>query len=108
MKALPRHATPPARYGRYQLLHPSTAMTFYPDIRSVPASIPRPGYVPKNFFEAGWGDHHPSEGEGEGLVTEMDKGGVESVRKVGNMAGRVLKEIEKFIKVCYRLIMRQC
>lgn len=92
-------------YRSYAILHPSTALTVYPDIRPVPRRIPRPAYVPANFFDAGWGDHEeveelpvPSQEEGR-----LDKAGVDGVRRAGKLAAEILREAGKLIKVCSTL-----
>jgi hypothetical protein len=95
------------QYGRYPLLHHSTAMTTYPDIRPVPARIPRPVYVPSNFFDVRWGDHD-SPGSEDDLsdARTLDREGMEGVRRAGRMAGEVLREVGKLIKVGRVLIYR--
>ena len=89
-------------YGSYAVLHPSSAMTTYPDIRPVPRHIPRPAYVPANFFDAGWGDHEeveevsvPTQEEGR-----LDLQGIEGVRRAGRLAAEILREAGKLVKVC--------
>jgi methionyl aminopeptidase len=76
-------------------------MTTYPDIRPVPKHIPRPAYVPANFFDAGWGDHDevaevpvPSQEEGR-----LDQGGMQGVRTAGRLAAEILREAGKLVKV---------
>jgi len=76
-------------------------MTTYPSIRHVPPNIPRPPYVPRNFFEAGWGDHDevseiktPSQEEGR-----LEKKGMKGVRTAGKMVAEILKEAGKLVKV---------
>lgn len=94
----PAHISP---YGSYRVLNPSTAMTVYPDIRPVPPTIPRPVYVPSNFFNVGWGYHvsppeirTPSQEEGR-----LDVKGMEGVRAVGRMAAEILRKAGELIKV---------
>lgn len=96
------HASPD-RYGRYDLLLPTQAMTAYPDVLSVPRSIPRPTYVPKNFFDAPWGEHDPVEiDENSHLARGIQLGGSDEakIRKVAALAAEVLSEIGKLVKVC--------
>ena len=76
-------------------------MTIYPPIRPVPSHIPRPPYVPRNFFEAGWGDHDevgeiktPTQAEGR-----LELKGMKGARAVGRMAAEILKEAGKLVKV---------
>jgi methionyl aminopeptidase len=73
------------------------AMTTYPEIRGVPDSIPRPPYVPSNFFSGGWGDHLP--GSDYKFPEELENEGVERVRKAGKVVAGILKEVGKMIKV---------
>jgi hypothetical protein len=93
------HPCPP-QFGRYPLLHHFTAMTTYPDIRHVPTRIPRPRYVPRNFFDVSWGDHETAEDD---VVVargaRLSKDGIQGVRNVGRMASEVLKEVGELIKV---------
>jgi methionyl aminopeptidase len=78
-------------------MDPSMAMTTYPDIRHVPEAIPRPPYVPSNFFTDGWGDHLP--GSDTKYPTELGTGGVEGVRKAGKVVAEILRKVERMIKV---------
>jgi len=87
----------PSRFGRYPVLQPSMAMTTYPEVRAVPDSIPRPPYVPSNFFSAGWGDHLP--GSEHQYPVELGHEGSEGVRKAGKVVAEILKEVEKMVKV---------
>ena len=75
------------------------AMTTYPDIRGVPDSIPRPPYVPSNFFTEGWGDHLP--GSDLKFPEELGNDGVEGVRKAGKVVAEILKKVGKMIKVSW-------
>jgi methionyl aminopeptidase len=75
-------------------------MTTYPDVRPVPISIPRPSYVPSNFFDVGWGYHLPGKEEVDTPGTGIsDSIAVERIRKVGRLVGEVLKEVGKLVKV---------
>jgi methionyl aminopeptidase len=87
----------PARFGRYPVLMSSMAMTTYPDIRPVPDHIPRPPYVPANFFTAGWGDHLPGSDEKYPPVSRdvQDTG----VRKAGAVVAELLREVGSMVKV---------
>jgi methionyl aminopeptidase len=87
----------PSRFGRYPVLQPSMAMTTYPDIRGVPDSIPRPPYVPSNFFTEGWGEHLP--GSDHKFSEELGTDGVKGVRKAGKVVAEILKKVGKMIKV---------
>lgn len=76
-------------------------MTSYPDIRPVPPHIPRPSYVPSNFFQVSWGDHDtppeiitPSHEEGR-----LDERGIRGVREVGALVAHILREAGKLVKV---------
>jgi methionyl aminopeptidase len=73
------------------------AMTTYPEIRDVPEHIPRPPYVPTNFFTEGWGDHHP--GSDEKYPTPPREEGQRGVRKAGKVVAELLKEVGRMIKV---------
>lgn len=73
-------------------------MTTYPDIRAVPDTIPRPPYVPSNFFSDGWGDHLP--GSDDKSPLELSNEGMEGVKKAGKVVAELLKEVKKMIKVC--------
>lgn len=83
----------PSRFGRYDLLDPSSAMTTFPDPRPVPREIARPSYVPANFFDAPWGDHDKVE---ERPVPEQEEGriklGTDEERRV-RRSGRVVAEV---------------
>ena len=101
-QSIARLSTAATPYGSYSVLDPTSAMTTYPTIRPVPSSIPRPAYVPKNFFDAGWGDHDeivaiktPSQEEGRLNAKDM-----RGVRAVGKMAAEILREAGKLVKVC--------
>lgn len=77
-------------------------MTSYPDIRPVPTSIPRPPYVPANFFDASWGEHDPVEmDESSHLARGIQMGGVDEakIKRVARMAAEVLTEIGRLVKV---------
>ena len=94
-------------YGSYAVLHPSMAMTTYPDIRPVPKHIARPPYVPGNFFDADWGDHDevpeipvPSQEDGR-----LCQGGVEGVRRAGRLAADILRAAGKLVKVSYKQVV---
>lgn len=83
-------------------------MTAYPDIRPVPRHIPRPAYVPANFFDAGWGDHDevpeipvPSQEAGR-----LDQLGVEGARRAGRLAAEILGEAGKLVKVGFDVVHR--
>jgi methionyl aminopeptidase len=79
------------------MMVPSMAMTSYPDIRHVPDEIPRPPYVPSNFFTDGWGDHYP--GSDAKFSNELGPEGIAGVRKAGKVVSEILKEVERMIKV---------
>ncbi|WVQ99433.1 methionine aminopeptidase, type I [Kwoniella sp. CBS 9459] len=91
----------PSKFGQYPLLTSSSALQSYPKPLSVPTEIPRPSYVPKNFFTAGWGEHetveHDTEAEGE-RISLMQGGEVDKVRQAGKMAAEILKEVGKMVK----------
>ena len=93
----------PSKFGRYPLMTPDMAMTTYPDPLPVPASIPRPPYVPSNFFTAPWGEHdQPSFQEGRVQVDEGKRDSVERVQallQVGGMAAEILQMVERKIRV---------
>ena len=100
-RSIARLFTAATPYGSYSVLDPTSAMTMYPTVRPVPSSIPRPAYVPKNFFDAGWGDHDeiaavkpPSQEEGRLNAKDM-----RGVRAVGKMAAEILREAGKLVKV---------
>ncbi|WVN88357.1 methionine aminopeptidase, type I [Cryptococcus depauperatus CBS 7841] len=90
------------RFGSYSVLPSSLAMTSYPVPHHVPTNIPRPPYVPNNFFSAGWGEHEQPE-----MVVDDDEpgerimlGGREenAIRRVCRMAAKVLREASKLVK----------
>ena len=88
------------RFGSYQVLEPSLAMTSYPDPRPVSTSIPRPTYVPVNFFTAGWGYHDPvdpldNSRDAVALGTDEEK----RVRAAGKLAAEILANVKRHIKV---------
>ncbi|RXK36013.1 methionine aminopeptidase, type I [Tremella mesenterica] len=89
----------PSKFGRYAVLSPETAMKIYPTPLPVPVHIPRPSYVPRNFFTAPWGDHELPNNEDE-VVRGVRLGTEEEieVRKAGKMAGEVLKLIGGLIR----------
>jgi methionyl aminopeptidase len=77
------------------------AMTSYPDPSPVPNSIPRPAYVPVNFFDAPWGEHSqvPIDTIGPHRKSQLGQEGIQGVRKAGRAVGDILKEVEKLVKV---------
>lgn len=78
-------------------------MTVYPESLFVPRSIPRPPYVPANFFDAPWGDHDTVEvDEHAHLNRGIQLGGADEakIRKVAALAAEVLAQIGKLVKVC--------
>ncbi|KAK8864436.1 methionine aminopeptidase, type I [Kwoniella newhampshirensis] len=88
------------RFGSYPLLDPSSAITSYPTSLPVPASIPRPNYVPENFFTKTWGEHDLPEVEDVEVDGErIDLGGESEkrVRKVAKMAKQVLEEVGRLV-----------
>lgn len=87
----------PVQFGRYPVLEPWMSMTQYPDIRPVPESIPRPPYVPTNFFTDDWGDHLP--GSDFKFEEKLGKDGENGVRKAGKVVAELLKEVGRIIKV---------
>ena len=91
------------RFGRYDLLLPSSAMKRYPNPLPVPESIPRPGYVPKNFFSDPWGGNEsldsPPMLEHDGERIAMGTKDETAVRAVGKMAAEILKAVKGLIKV---------
>lgn len=100
----------PTRFGRYPLLNSEMAMTTYPDPRPVPAKIPRPAYVPANFFTAPWGEHETV--ASEILATKpralLDEQGVQGVRKAGKAVAEILREVGKLVKVGLRCRSLAC
>lgn len=73
-------------------------METYPDPRPVPESIPRPGYVPVNFFTAPIWEHDEPKGEPKaGRLTPSE---IEKVTRAGKLAAEVLREIGSLVKVC--------
>lgn len=94
--------TSPNRFGRYPILPPSLAISVYPESLDVPRSIPRPNYVPANFFDAPWGDHDVVDvDERDHLCrgVELRSGDELRIRKVASMAASTLTEIGKLVKV---------
>lgn len=91
----------PVRFGRYPVLEPWMSMTEYPEIRPVPESIPRPPYVPTNFFTDGWGDHLP--GSNLKFDEKLGRDGEDGVRRAGKVVAQLLKEVGRIIKVRLRL-----
>jgi methionyl aminopeptidase len=73
------------------------SMTRYPDIRPVPETIPRPPYVPTNFFLDGWGDHLP--GSDLKFDGKLGEEGEEGVRRAGKVVAELLKEVGRIIRV---------
>lgn len=73
------------------------AMTTYPEVRAIPDSIPRPPYVPSNFFSEGWGDHLP--GSDHQFPLGLDNEGFEKLRNAGKVVAEILKEVGKMVKV---------
>ncbi|CAK9781955.1 uncharacterized protein COLE_01619 [Cutaneotrichosporon oleaginosum] len=93
------HNTPsPSQFGTYAVLSPASAMQVYPDPRPVPESIPRPAYVPSNYFTAPIWEHLPGGEEvgadGIKLGSDEEKG----VRAAGRLAGEVLAAVGKVIE----------
>ncbi|WWC62004.1 methionine aminopeptidase, type I [Kwoniella dejecticola CBS 10117] len=89
----------PSKFGRYPLVPSSFALTSYPAPRHVPPSIPRPEYVPRNFFTAEWGDHD-SVDMPEAQASAIALGGEEEgrIREVAVMARDLLRDVGKMIK----------
>ena len=94
------------RYGTYHLVSPDSALKAYPTPRAVPDHIPRPDYVPHNFFTAPWGEHDPPTVDPEAEVAgERIKLGSDEeirVRKAGHLAGSILAKVKSLIKVGQR------
>ncbi|KAI9639743.1 peptidase M24, structural domain-containing protein [Dioszegia hungarica] len=96
-----RYHTSPEKFGKYPVLPSSFAMTAYPESLFVPRSIPRPTYVPANFFDAPWGDHATVEVDERAFLDRgIQLGGSDEakIRKVAALAAEVLTEIEKLVK----------
>lgn len=77
-------------------------MTSYPESLAVPRSIPRPPYVPANFFNAPWGEHDPVELDPKSYLSrgvQLGGGDEKKIRRVAAMAAEVLVEIGKLVKV---------
>ncbi|KAL1411518.1 Methionine aminopeptidase 1D, chloroplastic/mitochondrial [Vanrija albida] len=100
--AAPRRAyTPaPALFGAYDVLDPASALQAYPDPLDVPPSIPRPDYVPPNFFTAPIWEHEAVEVdiEAPGERIKLGSRAEARVRKVAALAAEVLAEVGKLIK----------
>lgn len=77
-------------------------MTSYPESLSVPRSIPRPPYVPTNFFDVPWGEHDPVELDPKSYLCRGIQLGASDearIRNVAAMAAEVLVEVGKLVKV---------
>lgn len=91
----------PAVHGRYDCLQSSSAMTSYPVPRHVPSNIPRPSYVPRNFFTAPWGEHDSPDGPNEPEARmKLDGSDEKAVRGAGIIVAEILREVGKLVKVC--------
>ncbi|TYJ55985.1 methionine aminopeptidase, type I [Cryptococcus floricola] len=92
----------PSRFGTYPILLASSAMTSYPDPLPVPAHIPRPDYVPANFFTAPWGEHDMPDMDQDqaanGEKIEFGSEGEQAIRKVCKDAAWILKKVSKIVK----------
>lgn len=95
-----RYHPAPASFGRYPVRQASSSVTSYPTPRHVPDSIPRPSYVPKNFFTAPWGEHDvPIEQiEPEGRI-KLGSEDEKAVRKVTRMAAEILRVVANLVQV---------
>jgi methionyl aminopeptidase len=79
------------------------AMTAYPDPLPVPSHIPRPPYVPRNFFTAPWGEHDEvSQTAGRAKGVEDLSKREEGLKVVAGMAAEVLQKIGKMVQVSAR------
>ncbi|WWC70025.1 methionine aminopeptidase, type I [Kwoniella pini CBS 10737] len=89
----------PSKFGIYPVLPSSFALTSYPYPRDVPSSIPRPEYVPNNFFIADWGEHDEVEIK-ESKARRIELGGEEEIglREVAKMVRDLLKDVGKLVK----------
>ncbi|WVR07078.1 methionine aminopeptidase, type I [Kwoniella sp. DSM 27419] len=90
----------PSRYGRYPLLPSTLAISSYPDVRPVPRAIPRPAYVPANFFDEPWGQHDSVEMDSEEVGEGIQLGSEEErkVRDVAKMARDVLARVGELVR----------
>ena len=91
------------RFGTYHLLSPESALTSYPTPRHVPERIPRPHYVPRNFFSAPWSEHETASGpsvETPGGRIAIDADEEDKIRRVGEMAANVLARVKALVQVC--------
>ncbi|WWC89287.1 methionine aminopeptidase, type I [Kwoniella dendrophila CBS 6074] len=89
----------PSKFGTFPVLQPTFAITSYPQPRHVPSEIPRPEYVPGNFFTADWGEHEHveiEEASAEGIP--LGSQGETRVREVAGMARDVLREVGQIIR----------
>ncbi|WOO80831.1 methionine aminopeptidase [Vanrija pseudolonga] len=96
-----RSYTPaPPIFGAYDVLDASSAITAYPDPLDVPDSIPRPSYVPANFFTAPIWEHEAVEVdiEAPGERIQLGSRSEARVRKVASLAAEVLSEVGKLVK----------
>ncbi|GMK55942.1 hypothetical protein CspeluHIS016_0209980 [Cutaneotrichosporon spelunceum] len=91
------HNTPsPPQFGTYSVLSPTSAMEVYPPPRHVPESIPRPAYVPANFFTAPIWEHVSGlEEVGDEGIRKEDVAGV---RAAARMAGEVLRAVGRVVE----------
>jgi methionyl aminopeptidase len=97
------HNSPsPPQFGTYALLSPKSALQVYPDPRPVPESIPRPAYVPANYFSAPIWEHLPGGEEVGDDGIKLGSGEEEGVRAAGRLAGEVLRAVGKIIEVSGR------
>ncbi|BEI84756.1 hypothetical protein CcaverHIS002_0501570 [Cutaneotrichosporon cavernicola] len=93
------HNTPsPSQFGTYAVLSSKSAMEVYPPPRPVPESIPRPAYVPANFFTAPIWEHLPGGEEvgNEGITLGSRE--EDGVRAAARMAGEVLRAVGQIVE----------
>jgi methionyl aminopeptidase len=74
-------------------------MEVYPEPRPVPENIPRPAYVPANFFSAPIWEHSDPREQPEAERIVLGSEGHAKARRAGRMAADVLREIGKLVRV---------
>ena len=89
----------PSRFGRYPLLTPDMAITAYPDPLHVPNHIPRPPYVPRNFFTAPWGEHYEVSASESRMEGEESADREERLEEVAGMAAEILQKVGLMVQV---------
>lgn len=87
-------------WGHYKALDPASALSSYPEPLPVPDQIPRPAYVPDNFFSHPIWEHSEPKEEEHGGPIVMGSEDEHRVRTAAKTAADILSELGKHVKVC--------